>query len=488
MKREKILKIIIILILLFTTNKVSASTLTSETIDGVYGIFISDDYYSFAMSMYKMDDKIVYCIEPGTKITTHDYYNTSDLSMTNLSQDKINYIKLVAYYGYEYESHQDYYYYLAAQELIWEKVIEGSVAYYTTTQEVHGIKINIDSYKNEILRLMNSHSNTVSFNENKVSKLKDEIVTLNDRNNLLSSYEVIEGQASILDNNLIIDGNDSKITLRKKLYTTDVFLLYYNNNSQKMVSSGVVDDVLVNVYIDITGVDLTINKYGEDFIINEEGYSYNKIPLANIEFSLYAKDDIVTSDNVIHYKSGDLIDNLTTDNYGNIRINLYLGSYCLVEVKSNVNYRLDNEDYCFDLKDNNTIEIYNYLKKGNINIVKKDSNTNDVIEGTVIGIYDINNNLIMKAITDNYGEINFSNLPLGRYYVKEIEASEGYILSDNKIYFDLLEDNKTIKIDFTNDKIVEIPITGINTYNISWLIVIINLIGVFLIKYAIKKI
>ena len=50
------------------------------------------------------------------------YNSTSDWNITNLSEDVIKYIERVGYFGYEYSGHNDDKYWLATQELIWNKV------------------------------------------------------------------------------------------------------------------------------------------------------------------------------------------------------------------------------------------------------------------------------------------------------------------------------------------------------------------------------
>ncbi len=99
-------------------------------------------------------------------------------------------------------------------------------------------------------------------------------------------------------------------------------------------------------------------------------------------------------------------------------------------------------------EDNEEIEIRdNGVKLG---IIKKDVRTGERLQGAVFGIYaseDIKgrdnkvviakDTLIETAITNEQGQAIFTvDLPLGRYYVKEIEAPENYILSEETVEFD----------------------------------------------------
>ena len=63
--------------------------------------------------------------------------------------------------------------------------------------------------------------------------------------------------------------------------------------------------------------------------------------------------------------------------------------------------------------------------------------------------------LIATAKTDEEGKIKFEHLYSGKYYVKEIEPSQGYQLSDKKYDFDVTESDHTIKIVAKSSKVTE---------------------------------
>lgn len=82
-----------------------------------------------------------------------------------------------------------------------------------------------------------------------------------------------------------------------------------------------------------------------------------------------------------------------------------------------------------------------------LGIIKKDIETGKTIKGAVIGLYakeDIKGNdgniliakntLIEKSTTDEQGKAKYTvDLPLGKYYIKEIEAPTGYKLSEEEV-------------------------------------------------------
>ncbi len=85
-----------------------------------------------------------------------------------------------------------------------------------------------------------------------------------------------------------------------------------------------------------------------------------------------------------------------------------------------------------------------------LGIIKKDLETGENLQGATIGLYtaeDIigndgnvvipQNTLLEKATTNSQGKAQFTiDLPLGRYYIKEIEAPKGYKLSEEIILID----------------------------------------------------
>ena len=81
-----------------------------------------------------------------------------------------------------------------------------------------------------------------------------------------------------------------------------------------------------------------------------------------------------------------------------------------------------------------------YINYGKVNINKVDFETNTknpqgqaTLKNALYGLYDNNDNLLEEKRTDENANISFDiKLPLGDYYLKEIEASDGYQLDPNK--------------------------------------------------------
>lgn len=211
---------------------------------------------------------------------------------------------------------------------------------------------------------------------------------------------------------------------------------------------------------------LEIYKDGEDLVVKDGEYVYTKKKLSDVTFEIYAEEDILPADkNYLYYYAGDLVDTVTTDENGYAKTKtLPLGKYYLIEVKTQDGYILDGVKHYFTLKqvDDETPIVYesystlNCLKKGTIEFTKTDLINGSVIPDTIIEIYNEKDELIFNGKTDEDGKIVISNLKIGKYYIVEKEPSLGYVITDEKIYFEIKENGEIVKAEMKNK-----PITGI---------------------------
>ena len=213
--------------------------------------------------------------------------------------------------------------------------------------------------------------------------------------------------------------------------------------------------------------DTTLMKgYWYDFIFN-----FFKDSLAGVTFDVYAKEDIVSADGLdtVYHKAGDKVATIVTNDKGIARIDdLPLGKYYLVETKTIDGFVLDDTPIEADLSyiDQNKkfvfagMDVTNERQKVQITVTKTDSETKEALEGAVFGLFekeDIVNKdgkVIVKAdtqiertVTGKDGKAAFtSDLPLGQYYVKEIEAPKGYVKSDKIFDVDASYQGDKVKV------------------------------------------
>lgn len=211
---------------------------------------------------------------------------------------------------------------------------------------------------------------------------------------------------------------------------------------------------------------IEISKSGELFEIENETFNYNgRKSLEGIVYNIYAEEDIKSADgNYIYYNKGDLVGTMTTDKDGYaISEKLPLGKYIVKEVSTDDEYVLDETEYHIELTeiDNKTAVVYdslemtNILKKGKVEITKRDLVNGDVIPNTILEIYTENNELIFTGTTDENGKVVIDELKVGKYYILEKEAATGYVITDEKVYFEIKDNGEIVKAEMKNK-----PITG----------------------------
>ena len=213
--------------------------------------------------------------------------------------------------------------------------------------------------------------------------------------------------------------------------------------------------------------DITLMKgYWYDFIFN-----FFKNSLAGVTFDVYAKEDIVSADGLdtVYHKAGDKVATIVTNEKGVARIDdLPLGKYYLVETKTLEGFVLDDTPIDADLSyiDQNTkvvfagMDVTNERQRVQITVTKTDSETKEAIEGAVFGLFakeDIVNKdgkvivkadtQIERAVTGKDGKVTFtSDLPLGQYYIKELQAPAGYVKSDKIFDVDASYQGDKVKV------------------------------------------
>lgn len=147
-----------------------------------------------------------------------------------------------------------------------------------------------------------------------------------------------------------------------------------------------------------------------------------------------------------------------TDKNGEINVSpLRTGTYTVKEIENDLTDRyVLPEAQTITITDGQTAELsfYNKVKEGKIIITKTDVSTGKVIPNCKIEILDEDGNVVVRGITDENGVVEFT-LEYGKYYYREYDAPEGYILDETPYAFEITEDGQIIEAVMTNEAEVE---------------------------------
>ena len=217
--------------------------ITYNNLDGiVYNRKIGGQFKSNRVTMFKMGDRIAYCVEPGVEITNNYYDVYEDWSKVNFSDELKELIEKIGYYGYDYPGHQTNYYYIAAQELIWKAVKPETEVVWTTGKNYTGEVIDISKEKEEILSLVEKHNLKPSFSEKSFKSEVGSKLVLEDENNVLENYEISSSKYHDIvkeDDRITITLNsdvvpEETLKLTRKHYDDAPLLVYHKSGSQTL--------------------------------------------------------------------------------------------------------------------------------------------------------------------------------------------------------------------------------------------------------------
>ena len=420
-------KIICLIGLLFFCHNVKANQviLMEDRIDDTYTYYYDSQLGRnrfLNASKYIFGDNVAYCLELGKKIESNIYTMSSSFDEINIDKEDIDYVKLVSYYGYDYPGHDSDRYYMATQELIWNRLSNVSIKWVKDLDPYSVVDVSFE--KNVIISLINSHYIKPSFDGKEVDMIYGKDLVLTDTNNVLKYYETDNKYVKIDGDKLIIDGNiDTKeIILNKKNYSDRVFFVYSSGNSQKMLSSGKIDNVSSKIKLKIKSGSLTISKLDKE---TGDNVPQGDASLFGAIYEIFDENDILIGEIVIGRE--------------NTINNLPIGKYYIKEKEASDGYLLDDNVYEVEITENElniNLTVYEEVIKREINIFKVFASDKTGIlvgeSGVTFEIYDSKNKLVNTITTDSDGFAKVL-LPYGIYTFRQVNSTEDYYKVDDFI-------------------------------------------------------
>ena len=230
------------------------------------------------------------------------------------------------------------------------------------------------------------------------------------------------------------------------------------------------------------------------------GYIRNTKP---VPFTIRDTDDVVTytisnkktkvTISKVDSESGDIVSGVTLGIYDSkeadepvksftttdtptVISDLNEGTYYVREIRAASGYVLDKTFHEFTL-DNDTPEVNITIKNEPItlNLGKIDANTGEYIAGATMQLNREDGNMEPKTFISTNEPYVVTKIPAGIYSLSEIEAPEGYISSNSKVVFEVLETGEVQTINISNDVItitvdgrkIEIDSKGVSGYKFN---------------------
>ena len=278
-----------------------------------------------------------------------------------------------------------------------------------------------------------------------------------------------------------LSGNDKKTPLEgvqfKITYSDGSFVdadsgqlssngLYWTNSEGQIILSGLTGTVVVTEVESIPGY--TIDPYTQSQTVmshpndTQELYFYNN-PIGGIEIikvnASKTSERIPDTTFEIRRMDDALVDTITTDKNGRAYLALEDGSYYAIEIEANPDFVLDDTPHYFEVKDGKvtTLRVTNAAASGIL--IHKVDTSGEGIYGVKFLLYDEDRNPIGEFTSDDdgYVYITADDLPdgantSGRFYLRELEAAEGYIL-DKEYKTVYVRPGRTAEIEWVNEAI-----------------------------------
>ena len=431
---------------------------TTDNADTKYGVLLR------RLINYSTNEKrTVFCAEHGVDFATGtvykgNYYTPVDSNIRKACK--------IAYLGW-YKEHGNYVVdgdtsnamkkqYVFTQQFIWETLGQSNAIFLDS-----GIQAEYVNFRANIDYQITQTDKRPSFDGTTITIQAGESKNLDDANGVLANYPSIDRTTNGIrvqhtsGSNTLTISVDENTNLENYIITDSEFM------SWGMIKDGTHDYDTMVYFEFASGVQnqLYCMSYNDpislSFATNIE--SFGKMELQKLN----TNGDLVNGAVFKVRGPNDYNQDITVDN-GKIQIDkLKKGTYSINEIYAPNGYLLDDKTYDVEIKVNQTATqaVINEEPIGEIKVEKTDR-YNNKLKDTEISLYareDIKNvagtitwykkgEFITKAKTNEDGIVNFTNLHLGKYYVKETNASEGYLINEKEFDAELKYKDSSTKV------------------------------------------
>ncbi len=350
------------------------------------------------------------------------------------------------------------------QQLIWETLGQSNATFIDSDIQAEYI-----SFKSNIENQIKQMERRPSFDGKTITVQAGESKTLNDSDGVLSAYPDLDRTTNGIRVQHSSGSNSLTITVDENTNLENYVITDAEFKSWGMIKDGTHDQDSMVYFEFADGVQNQLYSMAyNDPVTLAVGLNIETFGRLELQ-KLNTNGDLINGAVFKVRGANDYNKDVTVTN-GKITIDkLKKGTYTINEISVPYGYLIDTKSYDVEVKVNQTATkaIVNEEPTGEIKAYKTD-NYNNKLKGAEIALYareDITNvagtitwykkgELITKAITNDDGMAQFSNLHLGKYYVKETNAPNGYLVNSKEF-------DTELKYKDANTKVIYIDVTGI---------------------------
>lgn len=446
-KKVKIIAMVIVVLILINQfqpfNAIAAALRLDETGYFYTGISFTNGQKLENKDIWnmKMDGKDVFCIDSAAPANTEDGY-----SAETYTGEKKDLLSKVAYYGFT-QSEQSYKDFATTQLLIWE--VLGEQLEWTSLP-------NYWSDRDDILAKVRKHDTQPSWDTQTIT--------------LIEGQEFEQGDTNGVTDMLNITSNTTGIQVTKS-GTTLKLKADKNSKSGEIMFSKVPDSAL--------GTSILYKKADRqslvDFYLQDTGKAKLKVNVKKLGGVRVKKIDPQTNkalpNTTIKFEYGNTSKTVVTDANGIAElVGIPEGTQVKIsELLAPSGYHNIGEVKTTIIRPSETTElIFNNNKQmGTVKLTKTGQefgasmpNDNYTLKDALYGIYNSSDERVGELITDEKGYAEFSSLSLGQFYLLEEKAPSGYLLSEEKLPFEIKYAGQDVAVTNTEVQAVDVEQKG----------------------------